>query len=165
MDAKYITDKRHFRKKNKVSYAEVLGAGKYINSTKFDITTTKTPKKTQNEGAIDLAAIRSALLAEENCNSAKFDIFPPVRASNSSMVSNFSNSSIHQGKSFDAQDERMLRILEKLHSGNKETSVVAISSIITDENSLAGYFSSNTNFNLSSRILSDNEIKVLEKSL
>ena len=52
MDAKYITDKRHFRKKNKVSYAEVLGAGKYINSTKFDITTTKTPKKTQNEGVL-----------------------------------------------------------------------------------------------------------------
>lgn len=62
MDAKHITDKRHFRKENKVSYAEVLGAGKYINSTKFEITATKTPKKTQNEGAIDLAAIRSALL-------------------------------------------------------------------------------------------------------
>lgn len=81
------------------------------------------------------------------------------------MVSNFSNSSVHQGKSFDAQDERMLKILEKLHSSNKKTSIVAISSIITDENSLAGYFYSSTNFNLSSRILSDNEIKVLEKSL
>ena len=34
---------------------------------------------------------------------------------------NSSNSSIHQEKSFDAQGEEMLRILEELHSSSSET--------------------------------------------
>ena len=50
--------------------------------------------------------------------------FPLVRESDSSGVSNSSNSSIHQEKSFDAQDEGMAKILEELHSSNRETSVM-----------------------------------------
>ena len=38
-----------------LSYAEVLGVGKNINSTKIESTTMETPKITQNEGVIDLA--------------------------------------------------------------------------------------------------------------
>ena len=87
-----------------------------------------------------MAVIRSALLADENCSSAKFDTFFPAGDSDSSMVSNSFNSSIHQGKSFDAQDEEMLKILEELHSSNRETSVMGISSIRADENRLTGYF-------------------------
>ena len=82
--------------------------GKDINSTKIESTTTETRKITQNEGVIDLAAIRSALETEENCSSAKLDLFPPVRDSDSSVVSNSLNASIHQEKSFDAQDKEML---------------------------------------------------------
>ena len=37
----------------------------------------ETPKITQNKGVIDLAAVRSALLTQENCSSAKFDAFTP----------------------------------------------------------------------------------------
>ena len=81
------------------------------------------------------------------------------------LVSNSSNSSIHQEKSFDAQDEEMVKILEELHSNNRETSVMGISSIRADENRLTGYFCSDTIFNLSNRVLTDNEIKVLEKGL
>ena len=165
VDAKHVTDNRHFRKKKKLSYAEVLRKGKDISSPKIDSTTTESPKITQNKGVIDLVAIRSALLKEENCSSAEFDTFPPVRDSDSSVVSNSLNSSIYQEKYFDAQDEEMLKVLEELHSSNRETSVVDISSIMADENSLTGYFYSDTIFNLSNRVLSDNEIKVLEKGL
>ena len=85
--------------------------------------------------------------------------------SNSSVLSNSSNSSIHQEKYFDAQDEEMVKILEEMHSSNRETSVMGISSITADENRLTGYFYLDTIFNLSNRVLSDNEIKVLEKGL
>ena len=59
----------------------------------------------------------------------------------------------------------MLKILEGLHSSNRETSVVGISSIMTDENRFTGYICSDPIFNLSNKVLSDNEIKVLEKGL
>ena len=52
----------------------------------------ETPKITQNEGVKDLAAIKSGLLTEENCSSVKFDTFPPMRDSDSLVVSNSSNS-------------------------------------------------------------------------
>ena len=42
---------------------------------------------------------------------------------------------------------------------------MSISSITVDENTLTGYFCSDTIYNLSNRVLSDNEIKVLEKGL
>ena len=51
----------------------------------------------------------------------------------------------------------MLKILEELHSSNRETPVIGISSITADENRLTGYFCSNTIFNLSNRVLSDND--------
>ena len=88
-----------------------------------------------------------------------------MRESDSSVVSNSSNSSIHQKKSCDAEGEEMVEILEELHSSNRETLVTGISSIPANENGLAGYFCSDTIFNLSNRVLSDNEIKVLEKGL
>ena len=81
---------------------------------------------------------------------------PPVRNSDSSMVSNSLNSGIRQEKSFDAQDEEMLKILEELHSSYRETSVMGISFITAYENRLTGYFCSDTIFNLSNRVLSDN---------
>ena len=42
---------------------------------------------------------------------------------------------------------------------------MGISSITVDESRLTGYFCSDTIFNLSNRVLSDNEVKVLEKGL
>ena len=59
----------------------------------------------------------------------------------------------------------MIRILEELHSSNSETSVIGFSSITADENRFTCCFCSDTIFNLSNRVLFDNEIKVLEKGL
>ena len=81
------------------------------------------------------------------------------------MISNSSNSSIHQENPFDAPDEEMVKILEQLYSSNRETSFMGSSSITANENRLTGYCCSDTFFNLSNRVLSDNEIKVLEKGL
>ena len=59
----------------------------------------------------------------------------------------------------------MVNILEELHSIKRETSVMGIISITGDESRLIGYFCLDTIFNLSNRVLSDNEIKALEKGL
>ena len=88
-----------------------------------------------------------------------------MKESDSYGISSSSNSSIHQQKSFDAQDEEMIKILEELHWSNRETSVMGIFSIATEENTLTSYFCSDTIFNLGNRVLSDNGIKVLEKGL
>ena len=61
VDVKHSTDNRHFRKNKNLSYAEVLREGKDINSPKIESTATEIPKITQDAGAIDFAAIRSAL--------------------------------------------------------------------------------------------------------
>ena len=50
-----------FGKKEILSYAEVLAAGKDTNNARIESTTIETPKITQNEGVIDLAAVRSVL--------------------------------------------------------------------------------------------------------
>ena len=78
-----------------MSYVEVFGTNKDTNSTKIESTTTETPNITQTEGVVELGAIRSVLLMEENCSCAKFNTFPTARDSDSSVVSNSSNSSIH----------------------------------------------------------------------
>ena len=59
----------------------------------------------------------------------------------------------------------MFKTLEELHSNNRETLVTGISSITADDYRLISYFCSVTIFNLSNKVLSENEIKVLEKSL
>ena len=61
IDAEQVADNRHFRKKEILSYAEVLAAGKDTNNARIESTAIETPKITQNEGVIDLAAIRSVL--------------------------------------------------------------------------------------------------------
>ena len=61
VDAEQVADNRHFRKKEILSYAEVLAAGKDTNNARIESTTIETPKITQNEGVIDLAAVRSVL--------------------------------------------------------------------------------------------------------
>ena len=60
-------------------------------------------------------------------------------------------------KNFSAQDEELLEILEELQKPTKGT--------IDENDRLEGHFCSDTVFNLSNKILSDSEIKLLEKGL
>ena len=81
LDVQHITDNCCFRKKKKLSYAELLQEGKQISSLKIESVI----------DVIDLAAIRSALIMDGNCSSDKFQTFPTVRDSDSSMLSNSSS--------------------------------------------------------------------------
>ena len=58
----------------------------------------------------------------------------------------------------------LLEILEELHNSNEIISSDSSCDVIPDKR-LKSYFCSDTVFNLSSRVLSESEIKVLEKGL
>ena len=58
----------------------------------------------------------------------------------------------------------LLEILEELHNSNEIISSDSSCDVIPDKR-LKGYFCSDTVFNLSGRVLSESEIKVLEKGL
>ena len=60
-----------------------------------------------------------------------------------------------------SQDDELLRILQDLQNELH----VNDSSASSDESRIRGYFCSDTIFNLSNRVLSEDEIKVLEKGL
>ena len=79
---------------------------------------------------------------------------------------------------FDGEDYEILNILKKMLDGANESQSVILdfkkrsevmkdstSGLITFENRLCGYFCSETIVNLSHRVLTDTEIKVLEKGL
>ena len=83
-----------------------------------------------------------------------------------------------QSENLDDQDFEILNILEDLLKSSDDTekqvksvegktndSIQIKTSITTDESRLSGYFCSETMFNLSNRVLSDAEIRVLEKGL
>ena len=65
------------------------------------------------------------------------------------------------GDALSSQDDELLRILEDLQ--NKK--LVNNNPNCSDDTRISGYFCSDTVFNLSRRVLSEDEIKVLEKGL
>ena len=81
-----------------------------------------------------------------------------------SIVSSSSNSFSKSGdfETFDTQDCELLDILEELGSVEKAKEYDVN---VTSLGCLRGHFCSDTIFNLSHRVLSDAEIKVLEKGL
>ena len=112
-----------------------------------------------------MTELKKILLQDEKLNSSRIQKSPPVRVTNSSSSINTLNISKN---TFDLdflslQDEDLVYILEELQnrtevSGNNTTEY-------TSSNLLKGHFCSDTIFNLSHRVLSDAEIKILEKGL
>ena len=97
---------------------------------------------------------------DENNNSSSTEITPPRLSTNSEEMQNSSNSlenSTPDSLGLTSQDRELISILEELQN----ISVTGPSND-TDSTRLTGYFCSETVFNLSSRALSDTEIKVLE---
>ena len=60
-----------------------------------------------------------------------------------------------------AQDKELAKILEDLDCSK----ITSENANLSDESRLSGYFCSDTVFNLSKRMLSEKEIKILEKGL
>ena len=83
---------------------------------------------------------------------------PPVMCTNSAHVTNHSCSCVEEKDTlFSTQDKEILSILEQL----KETAKVSA----INKTGLSGYFCSDTVFNLSRRLLTEIEIKILVKGL
>ena len=141
VDQTFITDNRIARK-NKKPYVEVVS---------YENTSTNTT---------DLSKIYCELLACEKSNSSNSGTCPPDICTNSAEVSNSSNSQISQnnGNVFSSQDEELLSILQDLQqNSSSETN--------SSSKRIGGYFCSDTVFNLSSKVLTDTEINILEKGL
>ena len=110
------------------------------------------------EQVVDLSQIYSDLLAGEN-RSSKIDTSPPNLCTNSVHISSDSGSPNGEKNEpfFCTQDKEILFILDELEQVQ--------STSITGSDRISGYFCSDTVFNLSKKVLSDMEIKILEKGL
>ena len=108
---------------------------------------------------IYLKNIQSILLRGKNLKSSKIQCSPPDICTDSSSSGNASsNVSLKiESETFSMLDEELFEILEELQKPIKGT--------IGENDRLEGYFCSDTGFNLSDRVLSDSEIKLLEKGL
>ena len=106
------------------------------------------------ENQFDLEKIKSLLIKDEKLNSSRRATSPPKIINNTSIVSNYSNSFSKSGdfETFDLRDRELLYILEELNNveNAKEHDVN-----LTSLGRLGGHFCSNTIFNLSHRVLSD----------
>ena len=123
----------------------------------------------QNGVDINLSPIWFQLLEDDKDINSKLTTSPPMLTMDSSSAMN--NSDFHasdvKDEIFNTQDREFLSVLENLmgiddplHSQNKNINVK-----VTTEGRISGYFCSDTVFNLSHRVLTETEIKVLEKGL
>ena len=161
----YITDHRTAGKKKQKTYAQALTENVEKTADQNVSCLKKELQLGNGEKTIDLTEIKKVLLQDEKLNSSRIQTSPPVRVTNSSSSTNTSNISEN---TFDLdflslQDEDLVNILEELQnrmevSGNNITEN-------TSSNRLKGHFCLDTIFNLSHRVLSDAEIKILEKGL
>ena len=123
----------------------------------------------QNGADINLSSIRSQLLQDDKDHNSKLTTSPPMLTMDSSSVMNHSKFHASEVKDeiFNSQDREFISVLENLmdidhplHSQNKNINVN-----VTTECRIPGYFCSDTFFNLSHRVLTKTEVKVLEKGL
>ena len=155
-----VTDNRKARKrKNYADIVKVTKAQPLILENK-----SSHGNKKDGENQLDLEKINSLLIKDEKLNSSRIVTSPPKMISNTSIASNSSNSFSKVGdfETFDTQDRELLDVLEEL--GNVEKAK-GHDVDVTRLSRLKGHFCSDTIFNLSHKVLSDAEIKVLEKGL
>ena len=123
----------------------------------------------QNGADISLSSIWSELLQDDKELDSKVTTSPPILTVDSSSAMNHSNFYASEVKEeiINTLDREFLSVLEDLmdlddllHSQNKN-----INAKVTSECRISGYFCSDTVFNLSQRVLTETEIKVLEKDL
>ena len=119
-------------------------------------------------GNVNFSDIYQDLLRDEKSNSSRI-VSPPKICVNTSSSCNNSNQakSINTSVFLDSQDQDILKILEELQfTAEDETTLHNnISSNCVYESRIEGHFCSDAVFNLSRRILTETEIKVLEKGL
>ena len=173
-DERNITDNRAMRNKNKVKREE---------------------KRDGSLEKIDLKKIYSQILEEEQSRSGdRNKPTPPIISTNSSQLKNDSGFSLIEDNIFSTQDKEFLSVLEELQNAKVSNNIdsttrhptackpgentVPLGSAqnintsfayprygVTSEGRLEWYFYSDTVFNLGRKILTDPEIRILEKEL
>ena len=124
--------------------------------------------KTSSQGGndlIDFEAIKRDLLSGEN--SSKISNNLPVVCTKTSVVQKYYDDNIMRSSEIrlsSIEDMELLEILEEFQKSNEIFSSGSSCDVIPDKR-LKGYFSSDTVFNLSGRVLSESEIRILEKGL
>ena len=123
----------------------------------------------QNGVVINLSSIWSHLLQDDKDLNSKLTTSPPMLTMDSSSAMNHSDFHASEVKDeiFNTQEREFLSVLENLmdiddplHSQNKNVNVK-----VTTEGLISGYFCSDTVFNLSHRVITETEIKALDKGL
>ena len=156
----HVTDNRKARKRT--TSADVVKVTKTQPLPSENVNVHVNEKDGENK--FDLEKIKSLLIKDEKLNSSRIATSPPKIINNTSIVSNSSDSFSKSGdfQTFDKQDRELLYILKEF--GNVEKAKEHDVNV-TSLGCLRGHFCFDTIFNLSHRVLSDAEIKVLEKEL
>ena len=144
IDSCNITDNRKFRKRK--TYSEVVK---------------EKEMKRQDEKVFDLETIKENLLQDKVLQPRVLS--PPLVCYDTSVSKNSSDQffNINSPSVLTAQDEELVKILEDLDCSR----ITRENANSSDESRLSGYFCSDTVFNLSKRVLSETEIRILEKGL
>ena len=117
---------------------------------------------------VDFSDIYQDLLRDEKSNSWRIVSAPKICVNTTSSCNNSNQTkSINTSAFPDSQDRDILKILEELQSTEEDGTTLHknISSNWVYKSRIEGHFCSDTVFNLSRRILTETEIKVLEKGL
>ena len=172
---RFITDNRKTREKYK----------QRLNSTKETVTTVKSnnvlmeDKQQGDENrksyaevikykrinisndTVNLSEIYNQLLEDELNNTSKVEVSPPKVSTNLASSLNASDSVAVEDNHtiLSSQDEEILSILEELQRKSPSKA------FNNSNDRISGCFCSDTVFNLSKKVLTDIEIKVLEKGL
>ena len=185
MKDSWITDNRVRRKKKTFAQMVVEGnENKKFNSVERNIEPEKNVSFTTEDMVVNptvkskddnFADIYKNLLETKQNSSSQAFLSPPKICPDSSSSDNAANSSccrrntFFEEISFNTQDSQILGILEELQCSENVANNSLISGNITatstEQSRLTGHFVSNTIFNLSRKVLSEAEIKVLEKGL
>ena len=119
--------------------------------------------------SVDLEAIKKTLLSTEASKSSNVSNTPPDVCVDTSLSHNSSNfvsgTTESEPVMLSTQDMEVLEILEELESKANDNFTGCEHKYNTDDSRMKGYFCSDTVFNLSNKVLTEEEIKVLEKGL
>ena len=146
-----------------------------IVEKKIELTTEFLPGKclSDRKKSLSFSDIYKNVLEGEQTNSSRVPLSPPKISPDTSTLGNATSSSCRSNASedifFNTQGNEILGILEELQcSANVSVNNLFCENNVssgTEQSRLSGYFASNIVFNLSRKVFSDVEIKVLEKGL
>ena len=164
-----ITDNCVLRKRKQKTYAEATQS--VIVESKIVDISPNVEKVDAESGkrSFDLEAIKKNLLSAEGSKFSKVSNTPPNICVDTSLSHNSSDfvpeTTETESVLLSTQDMEVLEILEELENNANANFTGCEHKYNTDDSRMKGYFCSDTVFNLSNKVLTEDEIKVLEKGL